>query len=161
MKIGYKGTYNYICRSIKYNIGEIYSIDSPPILCSKGFHYCKKAEYVLNYYIIKSGFKLLEIEDLGDTIESIDKSVSNKIRIIREISDKEELLKLFSLELEFDNNGNLLYYKNKYNFWVKKSFDELNRLIYHENSYGYWFKIHYNDDNSYVYENSYGKTFVS
>ena len=98
MKIGYKGTYNYICKDQKYEIGNSYELLFEPRIFSCGFHYCQQASNVLLYYQdYVFEFKLLEIEDLSnctDTYFGSDNYSTNKIRIIREISDKTELVKL-------------------------------------------------------------------
>ena len=75
-------------------------MDEKPIICGRGFHYCINAENVLRYYPIKSDFKLHEIEDINedesqhqydyDLLSS--KSCSNHIKIIREITDPDELM---------------------------------------------------------------------
>lgn len=95
MTIAYKATHNYKCLVQTYEIGQEYKLDRKPILCSRGFHYCKNASFTLLYYTVyNKDFKLLEIEDLNPTETKIDiingKYCSNHIRIIREITDQEE-----------------------------------------------------------------------
>ncbi len=96
MTKGYKATYNYKCRDQTYEIGQEYKLDDKPIICVYGFHYCLDAKDTLLYYFYNYKFKLLEIEDLNliDTIILDDKSCSNHIKIIREITDPDELLQI-------------------------------------------------------------------
>ena len=59
MKTGYKGTYNYICRGNKFEIGQSYELQINPIPCKRGFHYCVNPKDVLGYYPIQHDFRLL------------------------------------------------------------------------------------------------------
>lgn len=92
---GYKGfDSDWTCRGFKYKVGETYEIDGELSLCHRGFHFCKKLEDVFSYY--PHGV-YAEIEALGDIIEDeieyASKCVTNKIKIVREIS-KEEIAEL-------------------------------------------------------------------
>ena len=117
---GYKATYNYKCRTQSYEIGKEYKLDYKPIMCKHGFHYCLNAKDTLKYYPLQQNFKLLEIEDLYyNTITEGDKSCSNHIRIIREITDKNELYQLLGQERTYDKNGRLLTYKDSDGFNTK------------------------------------------
>ena len=55
----------------------------------------------------------MEIEVLGEIIDENDKSVTNKFKVLRVIDNKDELSKL--LNVEFDQNNNLIHYKNNIN----------------------------------------------
>jgi hypothetical protein len=140
MKIGYKATYNYICRGCIFEIGKTRELKGTPIPCKYGFHYCVKPKDVLNYYPIRNCFRLLEIEDLGDSIVKNDKTATNKIRIIREIS-KEEYYQLFGIV------NNELTFVDEFDGWVKYEFDERNNQIYCETSNGLWEKRTYDEYN--------------
>jgi hypothetical protein len=168
MTKGYKGCYDYRCLKQIYEIGEEYKIDAKPIICSKGFHYCEKARYVLDYYPYRPNFKLLEIEDLSrETVCEFDKSCSNHILIVREITDPAELLSLLTVYYEFDSNGNQTLYKNIDGSWSKstynsrggqltykdseeysfeRTYDEAGRLLTYKTSEGYCKEITYDDD---------------
>jgi hypothetical protein len=128
-KKGYKGTYNYVCRGHEFKIGETYELSGKPLPCFYGFHYCKNAKDVLKYYPHQYNFKLLEIEDLGDSETEYDKTVTNKIRIVREITDQNELLNLIGFYVEYNMFGNVTYYKSSDGYWQKNIYDENNRLI--------------------------------
>ena len=168
MTIGYKATYNYKCRGQLYEIGQEYKIYEKPILCEKGFHYCKKAKDVLIYYAMhEKGFKLLEIEDLSpDTISDVNKSCSNHIKILREISDPDEIMFLLGKNSTCDEtigkvtikylNGSweeytynefdkILIFKNSYGAWYKNTYNESGQKLTFEASFGHWYKYTYNE----------------
>jgi hypothetical protein len=96
MKTGFKATHDFVCIDHKFEIGQTYELKGKPIPCHYGFHYCVNPKDVLEYYPIQHNFRLLEIEDLGDSITDDNKSVTNKIRIVREIP-KEEYYQLFGI----------------------------------------------------------------
>jgi hypothetical protein len=162
VKTGFKATYNFICLNHKFEIGKTYELPRTPIPCEYGFHYCVKPIDVLEYYPIQHDFRLLEIEDLGESIVKEDKTVTNKIRIIREIP-KEEYYQLFGIinnELKyftrfgnwinqkFDERNNPIYYEYLTGYWTKREYDERNNLIHSEDSFGYWEKHEYDENNN-------------
>lgn len=163
MIIGYKGTYNYTCRDHKFEIGQTYELPNKPIMCHYGFHYCKFPIEVLTYYPIKPGFKLIEIEDLGENYSNYNKSVTNKLRVIREVP-KEECEKFFNQKFElteddvtfinpdgfwekyqFDKQGNRIYVTDSTGRWTKREFDQNNNMIYEEESSGFRSTFEYNE----------------
>lgn len=130
MTKGYKATYNYKCREQLYEIGQEYKMDEKPMICSSGFHYCLFARQVLKYYDYNSQFKLLEIEDLSeDTVKLSDKSCSNHIKAIREITDPDELYELLLIHSVFDEQGRELFHKEKNGYYWKKTYDEQGREL--------------------------------
>lgn len=113
MTKGYKATHNYQCRDQIYEIGKEYKLEYEAVVCDRGFHYCENAKDVLSYYYYLSCFKLLEIEDLNpeESDHRCDKSSSNHIKIIREISNKNELMNLLELsEIPHPENENIEEY---------------------------------------------------
>lgn len=158
MMTGYKGTHNYQCLNQTYEVGKEYKIDVKPIVCSRGFHYCKDAKDVLWYYPYYSTFKLLEIEDLNpnETMHKDDKSCSNHIRIIREITAPDELFELLEEYYLYDQKGNALFHKSIYG-WEESTFDEQgNELTYKDNK-GYSFEATYDEySNQLTFKNSEG-----
>ena len=173
MKLGYKATYNLTCLDHKFEIGKTYELPKKPILCQYGFHYCVKPKDVLNYYSIQHDFRLLEVEDLSEnTVTKYDKSVTDKIRIIKEIP-KEEYYSLFRIvdnvlnivcldgycqTYKYDERNNQIYYETSDGFWKKCEYDERNNLIRFENSTGYWEKFEFDQNNNQIYnENSTGR----
>ena len=98
MKKAYKVFENdWICRNYDYKrngnvIGEIYEMDGEIEICERGFHYCPKLVNCFNYYDFNSNNKVAEIEILGDIKnDGDDKEVTNKFKIIRELSWHEVL----------------------------------------------------------------------
>ena len=82
---------DWTCRGFQYEVGKIYEHDGEISLCSEGFHFCRKASDCFRYYEFNSNNKVAEIEAIG-LVESDDtKSVTNKIRIIKELTWHEVL----------------------------------------------------------------------
>jgi YD repeat-containing protein len=155
--IGYKATYNYICRDQIYEVGREYKIYQPLEICKVGLHYCKVAKKVLTYYPIKPGFKLLEIEDLSsDTINDRDKSCTNHIRIVREITDPDELLQLLGLSITH-NESTVTFKISDLADWYERTYDLLgNELVYkHSNGFSYE-NIYDSNGKLLIYKDSHG-----
>ncbi|MDR1230795.1 MAG: pentapeptide repeat-containing protein [Spirochaetaceae bacterium] len=86
---GYKGfDKNLKCRGFQYEIGRIYEMPEPPSVCSRGFHFCKKIVNVHGYYNLENS-RICEVEALGEIAGDGNKSVTNRIQIIRELSREE------------------------------------------------------------------------
>jgi YD repeat-containing protein len=158
MKIGYKATENYRCRDQVYEIGQEYKMNELPIICHRGFHYCEVAKNVLKHYAFTPGFKLLEIEDLSeDTVWHYDKSCSNHIRIVREITDPEELYKRLQIYRKFDERGNLILHKNESGYVCEYTYNDQGKELTYKNSNGFWRKKTYNKNGHFLTsENSFG-----
>ena len=111
--IAYKATYNLKCETITYEVGKTYTFEGELKMCEQGFHFCKNPKDTLSYYDYNKDYKLMEIDVLGEMIDENDKSVTNKFKVLRIIDNKDELSKL--LNVEFDQNNNLIHYKNNIN----------------------------------------------
>jgi len=156
MKIGYKATENMKCINLIYEVGKTYTIDSMEI-CSHGFHFCKVAKDVLNYYDYDKGFVLLELEILGDVIDEGNKSVTNKVKVLR-IIPKEEYPTL--LDIEVDDNGNKLYQKDEYEGDHRYEYDDRGNMIYHTNTCGEEYHYKYDEQGNMIYyKDSYGREY--
>ena len=107
--IAYKATYNYKCRNQTYQVGKTYTSDKFKI-CRYGMHYCDKMEYTLNYYEQNKDFILLEVEILGDVEYREDKSVTNKLKILRVVPPDEYTRSMKSRfpVYEYDDRGNII-----------------------------------------------------
>lgn len=94
------------CRGFQYEIGKTYEIQGEPIMCARGFHACLNLETVFRYYSPYKKPILYEVEVLGDVIHGRffdDKVVTNKIKIVRELTEDEVTkyaLDQFKLKLE-------------------------------------------------------------
>lgn len=94
---GYKGFNNDLtCFSFQYEVGKTYEMKEKPLICERGFHFCKELKDVFDYYDIaydnkneKFSRRYCEVEALGDVETLYGKSCTNKIKIIRELSDKD------------------------------------------------------------------------
>ena len=162
MKTGYKATYDFTCLDHKFEIGQTYELEGTPIPCEYGFHYCVNSKDVLKYYMIQRNFRLLEVEDLGESIVKEDKTVTNKLRVVREVP-KEEYYPLFGIinneltitnesgnceKRKFDERNNCIYLEYSSGFWKRRKFDQNNNCIYVECSNGYWQKNTYDESNN-------------
>lgn len=54
-------------------------------MCGSGFHFCRKASDCFSYYDFNSNNKVAEVEAIGLVETRGDKSVTDKIKIVREI----------------------------------------------------------------------------
>ena len=98
------------CRGFKFQVGETYTINDSPILCQKGFHYCENPFDVYEYYDKSTDTLICEIEDLGSgTKKEGNKSATNKIKIVRLLTDIERL----NLWIKRTNSGH--YNSGHYN----------------------------------------------
>ena len=94
------------CRGFQYEIGKTYKIQGEPIMCARGFHACLNLETVFRYYSPYKKPILCEVEVLGDVVHGRffdDKVVTNKIKIVRELTEDEVTkyaLDQFKLKLE-------------------------------------------------------------
>ena len=84
---------DWTCRDFQYKVGETYEHYGDIELCGSGFHFCVKVTDCFNYYAFDSNNKVAEVEAIGLVKTDEGKSVTNKIRIVREL-DWSEVLKL-------------------------------------------------------------------
>jgi hypothetical protein len=80
------------CRDFQYEIGKTFNLPVKPILCDYGFHACRNMLDCFDYYpyrIEGNYTRICEVEILGDVIEDGNKLVTNKIKIIKEITINE------------------------------------------------------------------------
>ncbi len=82
---------DFTCRGMQYEVGKTYKLDRPLEMCRNGFHFCLRVADCFNYYAFNPCNKVAEIEASG-RIETVgDKSVTDEITIVREISWEEML----------------------------------------------------------------------
>ena len=82
---------NWTCRGFQYKVGDTFVHNGNISMCGAGFHFCQKASDCFNYYNFNSQNKVAEVEALGLVETYKDKSVTDKIKIIREIEWSELL----------------------------------------------------------------------
>jgi hypothetical protein len=88
---GYKGMYvdetGYYCnpngKKMYYEEGKEYQLRGTPIVCEKGFHFCKTILEVCKYYPLLQWTAVAEIEAFGKIVFEGDKFVTNKIKIVK------------------------------------------------------------------------------
>lgn len=95
--LGYKGFNNDLtCRKFQYEIGKEYKTEEELRPCSSGFHFCKELKNVSDYYsFTNNDFRFCIVEALGDVVDEKDKSVTNHIKIVEEIS-KEKIYEILN-----------------------------------------------------------------
>ena len=143
-RLGYKASDNGVCRGMLYEVGKTYKHEGAVQMCVKGFHYCENIDDVLEYYTYVNGVtKIFEIEDIGDGYKMDNKTVTDAIRIIREIPLEE--FHLLMKHNFFDDNGNLIRYTTTYGYWEKYEINKLNQRVNSINSNTYEIKYQYND----------------
>ena len=90
------------CKGFQYEVGKEYTLDGNLTLCKSGFHFCKNPFNCLVYYDnIKGDKRLFLVEALGEVITEGSKSVTNKIKIIEEISNIEKFFDANIKNFEF------------------------------------------------------------
>jgi len=169
--IGYKATENGKCKDQLYEVGQTYTLDGKMKMCEKGFHFCKDLIDVFEYYYPNKDTKVFKIEALGNIETEENKSVTDKIMILEEVSlsnlivekygikkyfdDKDNYIKTeysdgFWEKFEYDENNNLIKAEYSGDSWEKWEYDENNNLIKYEDSEGYWEKYEYDSNNNLI-----------
>ena len=82
---------NLQCRGYQFEVGKTFKAKGELRVCVNGFHFCEKPAAVFNYYSFDPTNRVCEIEALGDVIQDGDKSCTDSIRIVRELSWNEVL----------------------------------------------------------------------
>lgn len=86
---GYKGfKKDLTCRGMQFEIGQTYEMAESPSVCNRGFHFCEKIADVHDYYLLGDS-RVCEVEAIGEIVKEGNKSATNKIVIIRELSREE------------------------------------------------------------------------
>ena len=77
---------DFTCRGFKYEVGKTYTHKGRIDICEAGFHFCEKLSDCFSYYRFNSNNKVAEVIATGKIIKQDNKCVTNKIKIVREIS---------------------------------------------------------------------------
>nr|DAS66615.1 MAG TPA: hypothetical protein [Caudoviricetes sp.] len=89
---GYKVfNHDWTCRGFQYEVGKTFKHDGNIEMCGAGFHFCQKASDCFDYYRFDSRNKVAEVEAIGLVETSGNKSVTDEIKIVREIPWQELL----------------------------------------------------------------------
>ena len=98
---------DWTCRDFQYEVGKTYKHDGEIKICKAGFHFCQKLSDCFNYYTFDSDNKVAEVEAVGLVETRGDKSVTNEIKIVKELTWL-EVLNLVNIGKNctgYDNNG--------------------------------------------------------
>ncbi len=82
---------DWTCRGFQYEVGKTFVHNGNIEIRGKGFHFCQKASDCFNYYNFNSNNKVAEVEAIGLVETNENKSVTDKIVIVREIPWQELL----------------------------------------------------------------------
>ena len=105
--IGYKAMHGNACRGFVFEVGQTYEIDGELRICENGFHFCQEFMDLNNYYLFSHWFnRYYEIEALGEVITDGDKSATNKIKILRQLT-QEDVLAITKEKLWFNSDWRL------------------------------------------------------
>ena len=91
------------CRGYQYELNKKFILDGQLEMCYNGFHFCKEIENCFEYYNFTNGERMFEIKASGETITKDDKTVTDEIIFIKELS-REEIYVIFS-DPKFGNRG--------------------------------------------------------
>ena len=76
---------DWTCKGMKYEVGKTYEYKGEIELCEAGYHFCRRLTDCFNFYRFDPNNKVAEIEALG-IVHTSGKSVTDRIRIVRELS---------------------------------------------------------------------------
>ena len=82
---------DWTCRGFQYEVGKTFKHAGNIKMCGEGFHFCQKASDCFNYYRFDNRNKVAEVEAIGLVETSGNKSVTDEIKIVREIQWQELL----------------------------------------------------------------------
>ena len=85
---------DWTCREKQYTCPGTFFEDVELEMCGKGMHFCKNLIDCFEYYDFDPRNKVAEVEATGEIIVGEDKCVTNKIKIIREVTWSEVLEKV-------------------------------------------------------------------
>ena len=120
-----------------YEVGKTYEHKGELKHCKSGIHFCKKIDGVLDYHDYTKNEKdktvIFEVEAFGDILDQGNKSVTNKLKIIREIPAS-EYNSLFE-KYKFDEKGNIIYNKDVLDTVREFKYDEIGNIIYSKSTH--------------------------
>lgn len=87
---GYKAfNKDWTCRDMQYTCPGKFELDLVPKVCVRGMHFCKNLHEVFQYYEKNDNPRIAEVIAYGDIDEGKDKCCTNKLEIVRELSQEE------------------------------------------------------------------------
>jgi len=145
---GYKATYHMGCRDFLFEVGMTYEIEGELKICKNGFHFCRKMEETINYYIPNDKFTLLEVEALGDIQEEEYKIATSRIKILRVVPKEEYTFKAW--EYEWDDRGNKISETTPIGRKYSYEYDDRNNMIFMTLPSGDKWSYEYDDRNNLI-----------
>ena len=100
---------DWTCRGFQYEVGKTYTLEGKPEICVNGFHFCENLVDCFNYYKFDPNNKVAEIRAYNTILNNgKDKSCTNKIKIMKELSWAEVLRMVNSGDFNsgYRNSGN-------------------------------------------------------
>ncbi len=84
---------DWTCRGFQYEVGKCYEIPEKPVVCKRGFHFCKNLLDCYEHYRFDENNKVAEVTAYGDIdIDEYEKKYcTNKIKIEKELNWNEVL----------------------------------------------------------------------
>ena len=82
---------DWTCRGYRYAVGMVAETDEEIGVCTWGFHFCTNPAACFNYYNFDPRNKVAEVVARGRVKTEGDKSVTDKLEIVREVSWEEVL----------------------------------------------------------------------
>jgi len=82
---------DWTCREFQYEVGKTYELEGYPRPCEYGFHFCEEVADCFRFYDFDPRNKVAEVLAHGVVLNNGEKSCTNKIQIVREISWEEML----------------------------------------------------------------------
>ena len=79
------------CRDFQFTCPGVFEEDVIPKVCDRGFHFCEKLTDCFEYYPFNPENKVAEVVALGEIETNGNKSCTNKLEIVRELSWHEVL----------------------------------------------------------------------
>ena len=76
---------DFTCRGFQFEVGKTYEHKGELKICRSGFHFCRNVADCFNYYSFDPKNRVAEVEAVGLVESDGDKSVTDKITIVREI----------------------------------------------------------------------------
>ena len=119
-----------VCMGFQYEIGKEYSLEDELKICRNGFHFCENPFDCLWYYNnIKGDKRLFLVEALGEVIVEGNKSVTNKIKIVEEITNIEKFFDDYINKSDYISKydwGNISQFQKLSESFIEKHKDKLN-----------------------------------
>ena len=77
---------DWTCHGFQYEVGKTYKHEGNIEMCGAGFHFCRRLYTCFSYYAFDSRNKVAEVEAIGHVTTFNDKSVTDEITILRELT---------------------------------------------------------------------------